>query len=372
MFSTQYADIISKIDSIDPIAYGKSRNYINGAVTKLSPYISRGVISTQQVLHSVIQRGYSPKSIEPFIKELAWREYFQRVWQQLGDDINKDIKYEQPDFSHRSISKNIIEANSGLEAIDIAISKLYETGYMHNHERMYVASITGNIAKAHWLLPAQWMYYHLLDADWASNACSWQWVVGSFSSKKYYANQENINNYSGTKQQRSYLNLDYSLIPSMPIPAELKELSTIELKTNLPSSPALVVDDSLPTYIYNMYNLDTQWDNHVNANRILLLEPSFFSTYPVSEKVISFILSLSSNIPNIQIFVGEFEEFSKNYLDQIIHYKEHPLSKHYTGIQHQRKWIFPEVKGYHPSFFNYWKKCEKYLKDLYEERKFTN
>jgi deoxyribodipyrimidine photo-lyase len=216
------------------------------------------------------------------------------------------------------------------------------------------------------------MYYHLLDADWASNACSWQWVVGSFSSKKYYANQENINNYSGTKQRGTYLDRDYSILPSMPVPEELKDLTTLELKTNLPSTSDLVIDNSLPIYLYNMYNLDPQWDKHINANRILLIEPSFFSKYPISDKVISFIISLANNIPDIQIFVGEFDELSKKCMGQHKYYKEHSSNKHYTGIEIQREWIFPEVQGYHPSFFNYWKKCEKYLNNLYEERKFTN
>lgn len=372
MFSPQYNDIISKVNSIDPVAYGRSRNYINGAVGRLSPYVSRGAISTSQILESVIQREFSFKSTETLIKQLAWREYFQRVWQHLGNDINKEIKYEQLDFTHRSMCKNIIEANSGVEAIDNAVSALYETGYMHNHERMYVASVTGNIAKSHWLLPAQWMYYHLLDADWASNACSWQWVVGSFSSKKYYANQENISNYTGSRQRRSYLDLDYSELPTMAVPSVLKELSALELKTNFPVPSDLVIDKSLPVYLYNMYNLDPRWDSNITANRILLLEPSLFLKYPVSDKVMSFITSLTINIPNIQIYVGEFNELLKNCSSQIIHYKEHPLSNHYTGVKHQREWIFPEVKGYHPSFFNYWKKCEKYLNKLYEKGKFTH
>ncbi|MFX8539165.1 hypothetical protein ABTL98_18940, partial [Acinetobacter baumannii] len=77
------------IQNIDPIAYGKSRNFVNGAVTKLSPYISRGMISTRKILLSLLQKGYQPHAIEAFIKELAWREYFQRVWQHLGDGIDE-------------------------------------------------------------------------------------------------------------------------------------------------------------------------------------------------------------------------------------------------------------------------------------------
>jgi len=97
---------------------------------------------------------------------------------------------------------------------------------------MYTAMLACNIACSHWSLPAKWMYYHLLDGDLASNTLSWQWVAGSFSSKKYYANQENINKYSGRNQQQSYLSFDYDAITKMPIPIALQEITSIELKTN--------------------------------------------------------------------------------------------------------------------------------------------
>ncbi|MEO5685193.1 MAG: FAD-binding domain-containing protein [Chitinophagaceae bacterium] len=70
--------------------------------------------------------------------------------------------------------KNIAGAKTGITAIDEQITLLYETGYMHNPVRMYLAGITCNIGKAHWLQPARWMYYHLLDGDLASNSLSWQ------------------------------------------------------------------------------------------------------------------------------------------------------------------------------------------------------
>jgi deoxyribodipyrimidine photo-lyase len=95
------------------------------------------------------------------------------------------------------------------------------------------------------------------------------------------------------------------------------------------------------------------------ANRILLLEPSIFSKYPVAKKSIDFVLALSKeNIPNIQIFIGEFHELQNKYHHQKIIFKEHPLNCNYEGIQESRDWMFP-VKGYHSSFFSFWKKCKK-------------
>ena len=82
---------------------------------------------------------------------------------------------------------------------------------------MYLASITCNMAKSHWLVPSKWMYYHLLDGDIASNNCSWQWVSGAFSSKKYYCNQENINKYCFTKRTNSFLDKTYEDIVQMEV-----------------------------------------------------------------------------------------------------------------------------------------------------------
>lgn len=360
-FTTNYDDVLSLLDKIDPIKYGKTRNYVDGAITRLSPYISRGVISTKQVAASVLARGYKPFEIESFLKELAWRDYFQQVWIAKNDEINSDLKQTQPNVKNNNISNAIIQANTSIEAVDKAINELKETGYMHNHLRMYVASIACNVAKSHWLQPARWMYYYLLDADWASNALSWQWVAGSFSSKKYFANQENINKYCYTNQTNTFLDVAYESIENINTPGVLQELTSLSLTTNFPVINSFVFDNILPTYIYNFYNLDCNWHKEIRANRVLLLEPSFFKEYPVCDTTIHFILDLAKNITNIQIAVGEFNEFFEGVEETKINYKEHPVNQHYKGIQHKRDWMFEEVEGYYPSFFTYWKKCEKYL-----------
>lgn len=364
MFTSNYSAIIHLIDSIDPIQYGKTRNYIDGAVTKLSPYISRGVISTQQVARAVLSKGYKPYQIESFLKELAWRDYFQQVWIAKGNDIDTDLKQTQPKVSNNKIPSSIVKHQTGIEAIDKQIETLYATGYMHNHTRMYVASICCNIAQSHWHMPAKWMYYHLLDADWASNALSWQWTAGSFSNKKYYANQENINKFCSTNQVGTFLDISYEAIENIAIPSNLSELMSVELNTNLPKTIPLLIDDSLPFCIHNFYNLDFTWLSNIKANRILLLEPSFFAKYPVSDNTINFLLNLSKNISDVQVFVGEFDELFSNVNANKIYYKEHPTNKHYRGIKQSRDWMFEDVNGYFPSFFAYWKKCEKYLSKL--------
>ncbi len=361
MFTTLYPEILQKIDHIDPIAYGKTRNDIKGAVTKLSPYISRGVISTRQVAESLINKGYDPRRMESFLKELAWRDFFQQVWLAKKDAINSDLKQPQSGVTHRQIPQSILDANTGIQAIDRGIKELYETGYMHNHVRMYVAGICCNMGHSHWFHPAQWMYYHLLDADWASNALSWQWVAGSFSHKKYIANQENINRYCHTQQTNTFLDNTYEELGAFKCPDVLTSTSTANLTTTLPPPKTIIIQHTLPTCVYHFYNLDCTWMRDVEANRVLLLEPSFFKQYPVAPHTIEFVLKLSQNIPGIQVYVGDFHELMNQYQiqPQDLHYMEHPTVGHYKGVMHNRQWLFDDVKGYFPSFFAFWKKGEK-------------
>ena len=369
-FPTAYEKVLERVNAIDPIKYAKTRNYINGQLTYLSPYVSRGVISTKQVMDKIIEKQYPYPAIEKIIQELAWREYFQRVWQFKGSQIWEDLKQDQQKVVHHTMLEAIQQAQTGIESIDLAIHGLYEIGYMHNHSRMYIASIACNIGKAYWLTPSKWMYYHLLDGDIASNNCSWQWVSGVFSSKQYFCNQENINKYTFSKQQNTFLDKPYEQLINMDIPNALRDTTKLDLKTNLPTSNTPNIDTEIPTLIYNSYNLDPYWRKDENVNRVLLLEPSHFNQYPVSDKVIQFIIDLSKNIEGIQIFVGEIEEIKKLYKtdnlwdDQKIISKEHPAFTYYLGVKDQRDWMFPEVTGYYPSFFSFWKKAERSFRKL--------
>lgn len=361
LFPTDYKEIIQRIAKINPVKYGSTRNYINGAVTYLSPYISRGVIATKQVFEAVLKRGYHPAQIEKFIQELAWRDYWQQVWIAKGDAINADLKREQTSVSNYEIPQAIIKAKTGIEAIDKAILEFYKTGYLHNHIRMYIAAISCNIGQSHWKHPAQWMYYHLLDADWASNALSWQWVAGSNSNKKYVANQDNINKYCYTQQKNTFLDIEYAAFASMKIPEVLAETTTEKLVTPLPETAKMEINRSLGTCIYNFYNLDPNWRKDESLNRVLLLEPSVFEKYPISQKSIDFMLKLSKNIAEIQVFVGEFDALINTYNLNEIYYKEHPLNAHFKGTEDPRDWMF-DVQGYFSSFFGFWKKCKKQIK----------
>lgn len=359
-FETSYESILDKIDQIDPIAYSQNRNYVDGSVSYLSPYISRGVISTKFILGRLQRKGFKMMEMGKFVQELAWRDYWQQVWIAKEDLINQDLKREQPDFNNHQVAKAVTNAETGIEIVDKHIKLLYNTGYIHNHMRMYIASIACNIGKSHWKSPAQWMYYHLLDGDWASNALSWQWVAGANANKKYYANQENINNFFYSDQHDTFLDVDYEDFESLSIPKILNETELPLLKTKLPENSPLNINPDEPTLIYNYYNLDPTWRQDEKANRILLLEPKTFDQYLVSQNCIDFTLSLAKNIPGIQCYKGSFDELVDNHNIQEIGFKEHPLNQ-YRGKEDARDWMF-EVKGYYPSFFAFWKKCKKEIK----------
>lgn len=362
-------DLAHALDSIDPVKYGRTRNFLNGAVTRLSPYISRGVISTKKVMDHVLRDGYRPHVHEKFIQQLAWREYFQRVLQERPDLHEAPLKQDQGFLRKKEDGRVMGEglpvavwkAETGIEAVDEAIHALYETGWMHNHARMYVASIVTNIAGCRWQDGARWMYYHLLDADVASNGCSWQWVCSAFSSKMYFANQENINRYTGSTQKGGFLDRGYDAFPLHMMPGELQGTAMPSLDLQWPQADQLVIDASRPTLIYNFYNLDPEWHRDEEVNRVLLIEPSHFSRYPVSPRVMEFMLGLARNIPGMQVHVGEFSDLRVQYALGKVFYKEHPIFS-YRGTEEHREWMFPEAKGYYPSFFSFWKRCQRYLR----------
>lgn len=362
IFPAQWEAILERVNAIDPIKYGSSRNYINGAVSRLSPYISRGAVSLPFIKENLLSR-FSAYQAKPFLQQLAWREYFQQVWWAMGDDIFQDIKHPQPSISHHQLPKALLEATTGIQLIDQSIQQLTETGYLHNHARLYTAMLACNIGRAHWFMPAQWMYYHLLDGDIASNTLSWQWVAGSFSNKKYYANQDNINHYSGLTQSDSYLQLGYDQLPQLPIPESLKEITQPSLITPLPITQKPLLDNTLPLVLYTSYQLNPHWRAAEKLNRLLILAPSHFNKYPVSAQVIAFILELAQNlIPDIQIFVGEVEDIPGITNFPAIYHQQHPLTQDFPGTATPASWMFPEATYRGQGFFGYWKQCEKTLK----------
>ena len=221
---------------------------------------------------------------------------------------------------------------------------------------MYLAAIICNMGKYHWRKPADWLYYHLLDGDLASNALSWQWCVGTFSNKPYFVNQENINRYSGTEQIGSFLDFDYELLPINSVPDVLKKSEKINLVFTPPETKALDLQENVPSFIYTHYTLDPTYHIGEEGNRILVLEPSHFKKHAISPKTLNFILSLGENIPGLQVYYGEYADLSVQGI-----FRDHPINAHFKGIREKHPSMAPDLVGEFPSFFSFWNKLKNQL-----------
>lgn len=369
-FPTKYAEILEIIESINPVQYASTRNYLNGSVTRLSPYLTHGVISLIQIADAVLEKHGYEKS-EKLLSELAWREYYLRVWENKADNIfenlatnNSQSYWENIQFK-QGIPSVLNSAETGIKAIDDQILLLKNTGYMHNHARMWLSGTVTNIAHYNWKDSAKWLYYYLLDGDLASNTLSWQWVAGTSRNKTYFANQENINKYAETIQLNTFLDKTYEELEVAKTPENFLKSEELDLKTNLNLFGGISVAElnisSKDVLLYHPWMLNPDWNFGAELNKILLIEPSAFNKNPISDQRIQFILDLASQIENLQIVIAEVEELpkDKNYLSV-----SSPAIRHWrlAGLDvifDEQHYLFPEVSQFFPSFFAYWNNCLK-------------
>jgi deoxyribodipyrimidine photo-lyase len=180
-------------------------------VTRLSPYIRHGVLPLAEVRDAVfawLEASGAPRQHgEKLIQELAWRDYWQRLWQQLGEGIwhnREPLKTGHAPESYASaLPEDIRHGQTGLACMDAFSSELSSTGWLHNHARMWLASYVVHWRRVQWQAGARWFLQHLLDGDPASNNLSWQWVASCFSSKPYIFNRANLERFSGGVHCRS-------------------------------------------------------------------------------------------------------------------------------------------------------------------------
>ena len=189
-----------RLQQLNPAKYGASRNHLEGAVTGLSPYIRHGVIQAVDVRDYALDVA-APKDAEKFIQQLAWREYWQRLYREFPDNIWHDVEAYKTGFSAQDyaddLPEDIAEGRTGVACIDHFIVQLLTTGYIHNHARLYLAGYICHWRRVKWQAGARWFLTHLLDGDPASNNLSWQWAASTFSHKPYYFNLENVDKFSG-------------------------------------------------------------------------------------------------------------------------------------------------------------------------------
>ncbi|HEY9631162.1 MAG TPA: FAD-binding domain-containing protein [Coleofasciculaceae cyanobacterium] len=190
---------LERLQSFQLEKYGKQRNFLDGEVSRLSPYVSRGCLTLEELRQWALKQPRS-RSVEVFVSELGWRAFFHLVYGEEGDRIFQDLEEPKvPMGQHqRSLPADIASGTTGIPSMDTLIQTLRKTGYLHNHARMYLASYVVHFRKVSWRAGADWMYSLLIDGDFASNHLSWQWVASTFSTKPYIFNRENLERYAGS------------------------------------------------------------------------------------------------------------------------------------------------------------------------------
>ncbi len=189
-----------KLSAVEPRQYAASRNHIGGAITRLSPYIRHGVLSLAEVRDHVLTRVRRPDDARKFVNELGWRDYWQRLYAQLGNGIWHDREPYKTGFAAREyaddLPHDVRNGTTGLACMDGFAAELHNNGYLHNHMRLWLAAYIVHWRRVRWQAGARWFLQHLLDGDPASNNLSWQWVASTFSHKPYFFNRDNLERYT--------------------------------------------------------------------------------------------------------------------------------------------------------------------------------
>jgi deoxyribodipyrimidine photo-lyase len=198
---------LARLQSFLPRAgsrYQEQRNYDFGAesrenVSGLSPYLSYRLLTEREVVEAVLQL-HSPKAVESFLQEVCWRTYWKGWLEGRPQVYSAWLRLVAEDgrrWPERDDFQKAISGNTGIEPFDHWVGELKEFGYLHNHARMWFASIWIFTLKLPWSLGAAFFMEHLLDGDVASNTLSWRWVAGLQTKGKHYvATAKNIAKYT--------------------------------------------------------------------------------------------------------------------------------------------------------------------------------
>ena len=185
--------------------YASGRNTDNGPnghahVSLLSPYLRHRLITEREVVQSVLTR-HSIAAAEKYVQEVLWRTYW-KGWLEMRPSIWSRFVAERDQMQDSFPNARAITAAengmTGIDGFDDWAKELVETGYLHNHARMWFASIWIFTLRLPWALGADFFLRHLIDADAASNTLSWRWVAGlQTAGKTYLATADNIARFTG-------------------------------------------------------------------------------------------------------------------------------------------------------------------------------
>ena len=194
--------------------YSKLRNFDFGPekrtnVSCLSPYITHGVINEREIIEKSLSK-FSFSKNEKFIQEVLWRTYW-KGWLELRPNVWTDYLIElnkiKEDFKDKQNYNNAIEGKTNIECFNYWVNELKENNYLHNHTRMWFASIWIFTLELPWQLGAEFFMQHLYDGDAASNTLGWRWVAGVQTQGKHYlASEWNIKKFTNNRFNNIKLN----------------------------------------------------------------------------------------------------------------------------------------------------------------------
>ena len=194
--------------------YSKLRNFDFGPenrtnISGLSPYITHGVINEKEVIEKSLSK-FSFSKNEKFIQEVLWRTYW-KGWLELRPNVWTDYLVElnkiREEYKDNQNYKNAIDGKTNIECFNYWVTELRENNYLHNHTRMWFASIWIFTLELPWQLGAEFFMQHLYDGDSASNTLGWRWVAGIQTQGKHYlASEWNIKKFTNNRFNNIKLN----------------------------------------------------------------------------------------------------------------------------------------------------------------------
>jgi len=194
--------------------YSKLRNFDFGPenrtnISCLSPYITHGIINEQEIIQKALSK-FSFSKNEKFIQEVLWRTYW-KGWLELRPNVWTDYLTElnqiKNEFQNNQDYLSAIDGKTDIECFNAWVNELKDNNYLHNHTRMWFASIWIFTLELPWQLGAELFMQHLYDGDAASNTLGWRWVAGVQTQGKHYlASEWNIKKFTNNRFQNINLN----------------------------------------------------------------------------------------------------------------------------------------------------------------------
>ena len=217
MFEASRAKAINQLDNFvdnNLAEYSRLRNFDFGPekrlnVSCLSPYITHGIINEEEVIQKSLSK-FSFSKNEKFIQEVLWRTYW-KGWLELRPNVWTDYLLEldkiKKEFQNNKDYLSAIEGKTNIDCFNEWVNELKENNYLHNHTRMWFASIWIFTLELPWQLGAEFFMQHLFDGDAASNTLGWRWVAGIQTQGKHYlASEWNIKKFTNNRFQNIKLN----------------------------------------------------------------------------------------------------------------------------------------------------------------------